>query len=131
MIDFHRFTRELMWLRRRHPALRGEGVRPVLMDNGARVLAFQRWVEGTGRDVIVVASLNEFTLDGVRVPMPAAGEWLEVFNSDLYEHWVNPAVAGNGGRVQADGPPMHNLPHSARLTVPANAVIVLARDRGD
>ena len=57
MIDFHRFTRELMWLRRRHPALRGDGVRTVLMDNESRVVAFQRWVEGVGRDVMVVASL--------------------------------------------------------------------------
>jgi 1,4-alpha-glucan branching enzyme len=131
MIDFHRFTRELMWLRRRHPALRGEGVRAVLMDNESRVVAFQRWMEGVGRDVMVVASLNEFTLDGVRLPMPAGGEWHEVFNSDLYERWVNPSVAGNGGRVHADGPPMHDLPHSTRVTVPANAVIVLARDHGD
>ena len=59
MIDFHRFTRELMWLRRKHPALRGEGISTMSMENGPRVLVFQRWVEGVGRDVVVVASLND------------------------------------------------------------------------
>jgi 1,4-alpha-glucan branching enzyme len=131
MSDFHRFTRDLMWLRRRHPALRGEGVRTLLMDNAARVVAIQRWVEGTGRDVIVVASLNESTLYGFRIPMPNSGTWHEVFNSDVYENWVNPAVAGNGGGVRAAGGAMHGLPYSAGLTLPANSVIVLARDLGD
>lgn len=131
MIDFHRFTRELAWLRRKHPALRGEGVRTVSMENGPRVLVFQRWVEGVGRDVMVVASLNEATLYGYRIPMPAPGRWFEVFNSDLYETWVNPNAAGNGGSVLADGPGLNGLPWSAAITVPANAFLVFARDQGD
>jgi 1,4-alpha-glucan branching enzyme len=40
MIDFHRFTRELTWLRRRHPALHGEGMRTLSMENVPRVLVF-------------------------------------------------------------------------------------------
>ena len=113
MIDFHRFTRELMWLRRKHPALRGEGIRTISMENGPRVLVFQRWVEGVGRDVVVVASLNEYTLYGYQIPMPAPGQWFEVFNSDVYENWVNPAASGNGGSIQANGPGLNGLPSSA------------------
>ena len=131
MIDFHRFTRELNWLRRRHPALRGEGIATLSMENGSRVLVFQRWVEGAGRDVVVVASLNEFTQYGYRIPMPSSGQWFEVFNSDLYENWVNPAAAGNGGSVQANGPGLNGLPASAFITVPANSALVFARDLGD
>jgi 1,4-alpha-glucan branching enzyme len=131
MSDFHRFTRELVWLRRRHPALRGEGVATVLVDDFSRVLAFQRWVEGWGRDVVVVASLNESTLYGYPIPFPSAARWFEVFNSDVYDHWVNPITAGNGGGVQADGPGMHGLAASARLTIPANGLLVFARDFGD
>jgi len=131
MIDFHRFTRELVWLRRKHPALRGEMVRTLSMENGPRVLVFQRWVEGVGRDVVVVASLNESTLGGYQIPMPASGTWLEAFNSDVYENWVNPAVAGNGGTVFAGGPPLNGLPYSASITIPANSVLVLTRDQGD
>jgi 1,4-alpha-glucan branching enzyme len=131
MIDFHRFTRELMWLRRRHPALRGEGVRAVSMENGARVIVIQRWAEGITRDIIVVASLNENTVHGYQIPMPYPGTWLEVFNSDVYENWVNPGAAGNGGMVDAHGPGLNGLPHSAAITIPANSLLVFARDGGD
>jgi 1,4-alpha-glucan branching enzyme len=131
MIDFHRFTRELAWLRRKHPALRGEGIRTISMENGPRVLVFQRWVEGVGRDVVVVASLNEVTLYRYQIPMPAPGQWFEVFNSDVYENWVNPSASGNGGSVQADGPGLNGLGYSAYITVPANSILVFARDFGD
>ena len=131
MIDFLRFTRELIWLRRRHPALRGEGIRAISMENGPRVLVIQRWVEGVGRDVVVVASLNESTLYGYRIPLPQPGRWLEVFNSDVHENWVNPATAGNGGGIDANGPGLNGLPHSAWITAPANSVLVFARDGGD
>lgn len=131
MIDFLRFTRELNWLRRRHPALRGEGVATLSMENGSRVLVFQRWVEGAGRDVVVVASLNEFTQYGYQIPMPSSGQWFEVFNSDLYENWVNPAASGNGGSIQANGPGLNGLSTSAFIRVPANSVLVFAQDLGD
>lgn len=124
MIDFHRFTRELLWLRHQQPALGGESVATVLMDNFARVLAFHRWIEGIGRDVIVVVSLNEATLSGYRIPFPSGGEWREAFNSDVYDNWVNPNVAGNGGRIDANGPGLNGLAASAAVVVPANSVLV-------
>jgi len=131
MIDFLRFTRELMWMRRKQPALRAEGVATILMDDYNRVLAYQRWVPGVGRDVVVVASLNESTRYGYRTPFPSQGYWYEVFNSDVYENWVNPIVAGNGGGVQVGGPAWNNLPTSADITIPANGILVFARDQGD
>ena len=101
------------------------------MENGPRVLAFQRWAEGVGRDVVVVASLNESTLYDYQIPLPAPGMWLEVFNSDVYEAWVNPSAAGNGGAIHGGGTGMNGLPHSAFITVPANSVLVFAGDSGD
>lgn len=47
-----------------------------------RVLAFQRWVEGEGHDVIVVVHLATFNRFGYRIGFPGGGEWLEIFNSD-------------------------------------------------
>ncbi len=47
MRDFLRFTRELIALRWRHPALRGEGYAPIHVHDANRVLAFQRWVPGS------------------------------------------------------------------------------------
>ena len=126
MIDFHRFTRELLWLGRHQPALSGESVATVLMDNLARVLVVHRWVEGLGRDLIGVFSLNESTMRGYRVPFPRGGEWFEIFNSDVYDHWVNPMVAGNGGRIDANGPGMNGLSASAAIVIPANSFLVFS-----
>jgi len=131
MVDFHHFMRELIWLRRKHPALRSEGIATVLMDDFNRVLAFQRWIPGVGRDVVVVASLNESTQYGYTIPFPAQGHWIEAFNSDVFENWVNPEVAGNGGGIDAQGPPMNGLSASQAITIPANSVLVFARDQGD
>jgi 1,4-alpha-glucan branching enzyme len=127
MSDFLRFTRELIAVRRSHPALRGEGCAIIHVHDVNRVLAFQRWVEGVGDDVVVVCSLNESTWYNYNIGFPDGGRWLEVFNSDVYDNWVNPLVAGNGGGVDANGPPMHGLPSSATLTIPANGLVVFAK----
>ena len=133
MADFHRFTRDLIALRRRHPALRADPIAVYATDHANRVLAFNRWVPGVGRDVVVVASLGESTFydHSYALGFPRPGHWHEVFNSDLYDHFANPWVQGNPGGITADGPPMHGLPHSARITIPANSLLVFARDLGD
>jgi 1,4-alpha-glucan branching enzyme len=62
---------------------------------------------------------------------PQSGQWLEVFNSDVYQNWLNPWVAGNGGSVFAGGAGKHGLPSSAAIVIPANSISVFARDGGD
>ncbi|HTM07511.1 MAG TPA: alpha amylase C-terminal domain-containing protein [Verrucomicrobiae bacterium] len=133
MADHHRFTRDLFWLRRKHPALRGEGLNVFHVHNDNRVIAFQRWLPGVGRDIVVVASLNERTFYdySYRLGFPGAGHWHEVFNSDIYDYFFNPISQGNPGGVTADGPGMHGLPNSAGITLPANSLLVFARDLGD
>jgi 1,4-alpha-glucan branching enzyme len=127
MVDHVRFTRELLELRWQYPGLRGQGFRVIHADDGDRVLAFHRWVEGEGHDVIVVAHLSTFNRFGYRIGFPGEGAWAEVFNSDVYENWVNPNVAGNGGGVFADDQPLHGFGNSAAVTLPANSVLVFAR----
>ena len=127
MADHLRFTQDLIRLRRAQPALRGDRVNPYYVSDGDRVLAFHRWLEGSGNDVIIVASLAEATRSGYRLGFPAPGPWREIFNSDVYDHWVNPWVAGNGGGITAGGEPMHGFAASAALVIPANGVLVFAR----
>src|SRR5262245_23120493 len=127
MLDHVRFTRELLDLRRRLPGLRGQGFRVSHVHDQNRVLAFHRWVEGEGHDIIVMLHLANFNRVGYRVGFPGGGNWREVFNSDVYEHWVNPSVVGNGGGVIADPQPMHGFNYSAAVVLPANSVIVFAR----
>ena len=133
MSDQHRFTRDLMWLRRKHPALRGDGLNVFHVHNDNRVIAMHRWLPGVGRDVVVVASLNESTFRdrSYRIGFPAGGHWHEVFNSDVYDDWFNPNAEGNYGGVTANGPAWDGMPTSAAITLPANSLLVFARDQGD
>jgi len=127
MLDHVRFTRELTRLRWQHPALRGQGFRVVHVHDQNRVLAFHRWVEGEGRDVIVLVHLSTFNRFGYRIGFPSGGEWREVFNTDVYENWVNPDAVGNGGRIFAEPHPLHVFGYSAELVLPANSILVFAR----
>lgn len=127
MLDHVRFTRELIKLRWRYPGLRGQGFRVVHVHNQNRVLAFHRWVEGEGHDVIVVVHLGNSNRFDYRIGFPGGGDWREVFNSDVYENWVNANTVGNGGRIHAGPQPLHDFSHSASLALPANSLLVFAR----
>ena len=127
MLDHLRFTSELLALRWRHPGLRGQGFRVVHVDDQNRVLAFHRWVEGEVQDVLVIVHLSTFNRFDYRIGVPSGGAWREIFNSDVYESWVNPDVAGNGGGVLADGPAMHGFESSAAFLLPANSILIFAR----
>jgi 1,4-alpha-glucan branching enzyme len=127
MINHLRFTRDLIRLRWNQPALRGDNVNPFHVDDLNRVIAFHRWLEGTGQDVIVAATLSESTWYGYAVGFPFAGQWKEIFNSDVYDNWVNPIVAGNAGGIVASGPALHGFPASASIVIPANGFVVFAQ----
>jgi len=127
MRDHLRFTRDLIHLRRELPALRGDNVHAFYCSDTDRVLAYHRWREGSGDDVIVVVSFAETTYGRYEIGFPFAGPWTERFNSDAYDQWVNPWVAGNCGGVLAMGPPMHGFAASAAIVIPANGVLVFTR----
>jgi 1,4-alpha-glucan branching enzyme len=131
MVDHLRFTQEAIRARWTHPALRGPASHVYYLSETDRVIAIHRWLDGTGRDVIVVVSLNETTQSNYQLGFPRCGLWLESFNSDVFDHWVNPWVAGNGGQIQAAAPPMHGFTASAALVIPANGVLLFTADRGD
>jgi 1,4-alpha-glucan branching enzyme len=114
-------------LRWHYPALRGQGFRVVHAHDQNRVLATHRWVEGEDHDVIVVVHLSTFNRFGYRIGFPSGGEWREIFNSDVYENWVNPHVIGNGGRVFAEADPLHDFSYSAALVLPASSILVFSR----
>lgn len=127
MVDFLRFTQDLIGIRRDQPALSGELINVFYRHNADRIMAYHRWIEGVGRDVVIVMSFNESTFYDYRLGFPGPGRWAEVFNSDIYDNWVNPLAAGNGGQIFANGEPLHGLPNSAAITIPANAILVFAR----
>jgi 1,4-alpha-glucan branching enzyme len=133
MADQLRFTQDAVRLRSWHPALRGEGLNVYYTSDVDRVIAFHRWVQGAGRDVVVIATLRETTWRNYQLGFPCAGRWVEVFNSDAYDScnanvvMVNPQVVGNQGGIEASGPALHGLRASASVVIPANGVVVFAR----
>jgi 1,4-alpha-glucan branching enzyme len=127
MRDHLHFLRDLIAARQRLPALRGDRINVFHTHNDNRVLAFHRWLDESGQDVVVVINLREETWWQYELGFPIAGDWSEVVNSDVYDNWVNPAAAGNGGRIAANGRPMHGLPASAMIVIPANSILVFAR----
>jgi 1,4-alpha-glucan branching enzyme len=124
MVDFLRFTQDLIRLRWNQPAIRSSAIRVFHVHNDNRILAFHRWLEGEGRDVVVVVSLNDRSLYNYAIGFPRAGRWAEVFNSDVYDNWVNPSVTGNGGQIFANGGPMHGFANSAAIAIPPNSIVV-------
>jgi 1,4-alpha-glucan branching enzyme len=127
MVNHLHFTKDLIQLRWDQAALRGDNVNPFHVSDGNRVIAFHRWLDGAGADVVVVATLSETTWYNYAVGFPGAGQWAEIFNSDVYDNFINPIVAGNAGGITASGPPMHGLPASASIVIPANGFVVFAR----
>jgi 1,4-alpha-glucan branching enzyme len=127
MQDYLRFIRELIGVRQQLPALRTGALNVYHIHNDNRVIAFHRWIEGVGEDVVVIATLREKTWYSYKLGFPGAGRWREIFNSDTYDNWVNPNTQGNGGWIEAAGPPTHGLPCSVEVTIPANAILIFAR----
>jgi 1,4-alpha-glucan branching enzyme len=127
MVNHLRFMQDIIRLRWLQPALRSANVKAFHVHDLNRVLAFHRWLEGAGLDVVVAGSLAESTWWSYEIGFPLPGRWKEVFNSDVYDHWVNPQVAGNGGQIIADGPPLHGFSSSASVVIPANGIVVFAR----
>jgi 1,4-alpha-glucan branching enzyme len=114
-------------LRRSQPALRGSRARVSRAEDFERVIVLHRWIEGEGRDVVVIANLAEQPKQAYAIGLPFAGDWFELLNSDVYDNFPNPAPVGNGGHVRAWSEPLDGFAASAAVTLPANGVIVLAR----
>jgi 1,4-alpha-glucan branching enzyme len=118
---------DLIKLRLAEPALRKGGARVSRAQNFERVIVLHRWIEDEGRDVVVVASLDESPKYDYLIGLPGAGKWREVFNSDADDTFPNGGAVGNGGWVHASGGPLDGFGASAGLTVPANGIIILTR----
>jgi len=73
---------------------------------------------------VVVASLNDDAFFNYQLGFPHSGRWAELFNSDVYQNWVNPLMVGNNGAIFANGGPMDNMPFSASITIPPRSILV-------
>jgi 1,4-alpha-glucan branching enzyme len=97
-------------------------------DSTRSVLAFRRI--GDGGEAVVVLNFTPVPRHGYRIGLPRAGAWHERINSDSGHY--GGSGQGNLGAVRAERRPWMGLAHSAALTLPPLAgIILLPEDGGD
>ena len=96
----------------------------ITSDPGHNVVAFLR-TGNDGQQLVCVVNFGGNPVGPYRLGLPAAGEWLEVVNSDAVE--FGGSGVGNLGRVTATAEPWHGQPASVELTLPPLGALYLAR----
>ena len=89
------------------------------------VLAYARYSADGARVLVSVVNFSPVVREGWRVPLPAAGRWLEVLNTDAADY--GGSGVGNLGGVEAVAEPLHGRSWSADVTLPPLATLWLAR----
>ncbi len=123
-----RLVRDLNHAYRDRPALHARDCEPdgfawLIVDDAANsVFAWVRRAPGAP-PVAVIANLTPVVRHGYRVPLPAAGRWREIVNSDA-EPYGGSGVGNLGGIEAADGPGGI----AAHVTLPPLATLFLAYD---
>jgi 1,4-alpha-glucan branching enzyme len=85
-------------------------------DSLNNVLAFMRVSKDGTRRVVCLVNLAPVPREGYRVGLPAAGEWVELLNTD--STYYGGTGVGNLGAVRAEERAWHDLPYSAEVTLP-------------
>ena len=87
-------------------------------------IAFVRWAR-SGEPLVCVVNFAGVPHEGYRVPLPFAGSWTEVVNTDASEY--GGSGVGNLGVVTASDTPYGDQPASAVLRVPPLGALWLTR----
>jgi 1,4-alpha-glucan branching enzyme len=102
------------------------GFRWVVIDDAEQsVFAYLRLGLESDPAVLVVCNFTPVPRYGYRLGVPHAGVWREIVNTDAAIY--GGSNVGNGGAVQADLVPSHDLPASIALTLPPLATIMFVR----
>ena len=126
-----RLVRDLNHAYRTQPALwerdsTPDGFAWMLADAAEdNLIAFARFPDD-GSPLVSVSNLSPVAREGYRVPLPRAGSWREILNTDAASYWGSDV--DNGGSVEADAGPERDQPASALLTLPPLATVWLIPD---
>jgi len=126
-----RLVRDLNRMYREEPALWELDSEPagfrwlVVDDRDSNVVAFARHSTG-GRTMVAVANLSPVPRTPYRLPLPSAGGWREVLNTDAEAY--GGGNLGNAGGVEAQERPWGGERFSADVILPPLAVLWLRPD---
>ena len=125
-------VRDLNGLYRSSPAMHERDCSPdgfrwvVLNDADQSVFAYLRFGGQSAAPVLVVCNFTPVPRYGYRLGVPQGGAWREVLNTDAGAY--GGSNVGNGGAIQAETVPSHDLPASLLLTLPPLATLVLTAE---
>jgi len=86
------------------------------------VVAFARF-SASGDPLVCVVNFSPVVREDWRLPLPRAGAWREILNTD--SRFYSGSDVGNGLGISAEEEPMHGQPASAVVTLPPLATIWL------
>ena len=125
-----RLIRDLNRLHRDMPALYARDCEPggfewlIPDDKQDSVFAWQRMSGGGDPPVAVVTNFTPVPREGYVLPLPRAGRWRELINTDGHDY--GGGGMGNFGEVQAVAAGSHGKPASARIVLPPLATLIFA-----
>ena len=119
-------VRDLNMAYRKHPALHArdcesEGFEWLVADDAANSIFAWARHSGDGQCVVVVTNFTPVPRDNYTVPLPRAGYWREMLNSD--SEIYGGSGQGNLGGVTAGATSSQGKPASAQITVPPLATL--------
>jgi 1,4-alpha-glucan branching enzyme len=120
-------VRDLNHCYRSHPALHARDCEPegfqwlVPDDRENSVFAWVRQSGEGDRPVVVVSNLTPVPREGYLLPMPSAGRWREIINTEAVDY--GGSGMGNLGEITAAAEPLHGQPARAQVTLPPLATL--------
>jgi len=101
----------------------GHGFEWLIVDDAANsVLAWLRMSGGNEPPVAVISNFTPVLREGYVLPLPRAGRWREVINTDAHDY--GGSGKGNLGAINAKNNPSHGKPASAEITLPPLATLM-------
>ena len=120
-------VRDLNRCYRNHPALHARDCEPegfqwlVADDRENSVFAWARYSGEGDPPVVVVSNFTPVPRQGYMLPLPAAGRWREIVNTDAADY--GGSGMGNLGAVTAEADALHGQPARAEVTLPPLATL--------
>jgi 1,4-alpha-glucan branching enzyme len=99
--DLHAFYRGMALLRNSTRALVGNNIAPLICDHERKMLAYHRWSDDGGSQVVVAVNFGINT-ENLDIPFPRGGvwhEWVYNYDQETPEGVVSIQVPGSGGKV--------------------------------
>ena len=114
------------------PALHARDCEPegfdwlIADDNQNSVYAWARYSGGGDPAVVIVSNFTPVPREDYVLPLPRAGRWREVLNSDAAAY--GGGGLGNMGEIRAEAVPSHGKPASAKVLLPPLATLYFLFD---